>query len=116
MSEETNVNDVVAKVALGQADAGIVYKSDVPAAYQSKVQVIDDPSQCERPCQIPNRGSQQFVERSTGAEFHKLRYLSCGSGNSAELRFHHSTDFAEHNHRYCHLSHDIAEYDCCAAT
>jgi len=76
VSEETNVNDVVAKVALGQADAGIVYKSDVPAAYQSKVQVIAISSQCERPCPIPNRGSQQFVERSTGAEFHKLCYLS----------------------------------------
>jgi molybdate transport system substrate-binding protein len=43
VSQETNVNDVVAKVALGQADAGLVYKSDVPAAYQSKVQVITIP-------------------------------------------------------------------------
>ncbi|HYC20737.1 MAG TPA: molybdate ABC transporter substrate-binding protein [Candidatus Bathyarchaeia archaeon] len=43
VSEEVNVNDVVTKVALGQADAGIVYKSDVPAAYQSKVTVIQIP-------------------------------------------------------------------------
>jgi molybdate transport system substrate-binding protein len=43
VSQETNVNDVVTKVALGQADAGLVYKSDVPAAYQSKVQVITLP-------------------------------------------------------------------------
>ena len=43
VSQETNVNDVVTKVALGQADAGLVYKSDVPAAYQSKVQVITIP-------------------------------------------------------------------------
>jgi molybdate transport system substrate-binding protein len=44
VSQETNVNDVVTKVALGQADVGLVYKSDVPAAYQSKVQVITIPN------------------------------------------------------------------------
>jgi molybdate transport system substrate-binding protein len=53
VSEETNVNDVVAKVALGQADAGIVYKSDVPAAYQSKVQVIAIPHSVNVLAQYP---------------------------------------------------------------
>jgi molybdate transport system substrate-binding protein len=43
VSEETNVNDVVVKVALGEADAGIVYKSQVPTAYLSKVEVITIP-------------------------------------------------------------------------
>lgn len=43
VSTETQVNDVVVKVALGEADAGIVYKSQVPPAYQSKVQVIAIP-------------------------------------------------------------------------
>jgi len=43
VSTETQVNDVVVKVALGEADAGIVYKSQVPPAYQSKVQVITIP-------------------------------------------------------------------------
>ena len=56
VSQEVNVNDVVTKVALGQADAGIVYKSDVPAAYQSKVTVIDDPSQRKRPCHNTQSG------------------------------------------------------------
>jgi molybdate transport system substrate-binding protein len=44
VSEEANVNDVVVKVALGEADAGIVYKSDVPAAYQSQVKFIAIPN------------------------------------------------------------------------
>jgi molybdate transport system substrate-binding protein len=43
VSTETQVNDVVVKVALGEADAGIVYKSQVPPAYQSKVQTITIP-------------------------------------------------------------------------
>jgi molybdate transport system substrate-binding protein len=43
VSTESQVNDVVVKVALGEADAGIVYKSQVPPAYQSKVQVITIP-------------------------------------------------------------------------
>ncbi|MFZ1020183.1 MAG: molybdate ABC transporter substrate-binding protein [Halobacteriota archaeon] len=44
VSEEAMVNSVVAKVALGEADAGVVTKADVPAAYQSKVQVITVPN------------------------------------------------------------------------
>ncbi len=43
VSEETNVNDVVVKVALGQGDAGVVYVSDVPAAYKDKVKTITIP-------------------------------------------------------------------------
>ena len=53
VSQEVNVNDVVTKVALGQADAGIVYKSDVPAAYQSKVQVIPIPHSVNVLAQYP---------------------------------------------------------------
>jgi len=43
VSTETDVNAIVAKVALGQADAGVVTKADVPAAYQSKVETITIP-------------------------------------------------------------------------
>lgn len=53
VSRETNVNDVVTKVAVGQADAGMVYKSDVPAAYQSKVQVITIPDSVNVLAQYP---------------------------------------------------------------
>lgn len=43
VSYEENVKAVLAKVALGEADAGIVYTSDLHGAYGEKVGVIDIP-------------------------------------------------------------------------
>jgi molybdate transport system substrate-binding protein len=43
VSEETNVRQVVAKVQLGEADAGIVYSSDVTPAVRGAVQVLAIP-------------------------------------------------------------------------
>ena len=53
VSTETDVNAIVAKVALGQADVGIVTKADVPAAYQSKVQTITIPHSVNVLAQYP---------------------------------------------------------------
>jgi molybdate transport system substrate-binding protein len=44
---------VVVKVALGQGDAGIVYISDVPAAYKDKVTVIKIPNSVNIIAQYP---------------------------------------------------------------
>jgi molybdate transport system substrate-binding protein len=43
VSEETNVKQVVAKVQLGEADAGIVYSSDVTPAGRGAVQMLAIP-------------------------------------------------------------------------
>lgn len=44
VSQEENVKAVVAKVQLGEADAGIVYRSDVTRAVARRVTVIDVPT------------------------------------------------------------------------
>jgi molybdate transport system substrate-binding protein len=43
VSEEENVKSVLVKVQLGEADAGIVYRSDVTAANASALRTIEIP-------------------------------------------------------------------------
>lgn len=45
VSNETNVNYIVSKIALGEADAGIAYKSDVTAGMAAKITKIEIPDE-----------------------------------------------------------------------
>jgi molybdate transport system substrate-binding protein len=45
VSEEDNVRQVVAKIALGEADAGIVYQSDVTSDVAEEVRAIEIPDE-----------------------------------------------------------------------
>lgn len=44
VSEETNVRQIVARIILGEADAGIVYRTDVTPDIAEQVQIIELPS------------------------------------------------------------------------
>lgn len=45
VSEETNVRQVVAKVQLGEADAGVVYVSDITRAGRGDIRMVEVPAQ-----------------------------------------------------------------------
>jgi molybdate transport system substrate-binding protein len=74
-SRETSVRAVLAKVALGEADAGVVYATD--AAASAKVRVIDVPARynvvAEYPIAVVTRGpagdiARAFVDRVRGVD------------------------------------------------
>jgi len=71
VSEEANVRQVVAKVQLGEADAGIVYASDVTPAVRSALKVIDIPDRLNVIARYPiavvtgapnEAGARAFIE------------------------------------------------------
>ena len=53
-NEEDNAS-VVAKIAAGEGDAGIVYESDISAAAGNDVAAVDDPRRRERDRHLPDR-------------------------------------------------------------
>jgi molybdate transport system substrate-binding protein len=77
VSEEENVKAVVAKVQLGEADAGIVYRSDVTRSVAGKVRVLEIPDEYNVTASYPvailkaahNPGAARaFVELLLGSE------------------------------------------------
>lgn len=76
VSHETNVRGVLAKVALGEADAGIVYVTDAMTE-RDKVRPVDIPADCNPRADYPaavvsatrhKRAAADFIHFLTGAE------------------------------------------------
>lgn len=77
VSEEENVKGVVAKVQLGEADAGIVYRSDVTPGLAARLRVLDIPAAANVVASYPivelgasgaPATARAFVELVRGAE------------------------------------------------
>ncbi len=84
-SNELNVKDVVAKVQLGEADAGIVYKTDASSADQSKVTTIDIPDQYNILAQYPI-GVVKGASNSNGANAF-IQYLLSPAGQAVMNKY-----------------------------
>jgi molybdate transport system substrate-binding protein len=95
VSQEDNVKAVIQKVQLGEADAGIVYRTDVTTAVASKVKLIDIPNNFNVIAQYPiaviknsthATEAQDFVQYilspSGQAELEKFRFISAANSGS----------------------------------
>lgn len=85
VSEETMANDVVAKVALGEVDAGIIYKSDVPTAYMGKVQTISVPHSVNVLAQYPIGVVSSSPNAQLAQRF--INYVTSPAGQAILLKY-----------------------------
>ena len=79
VSEEPNVRNVVQKVALGEVDAGIVYKTDVPAAQAAgDVRVIQIPTEANVVARYPIATLRDSTDAALAQEF--IRFVLSDAG------------------------------------
>jgi molybdate transport system substrate-binding protein len=84
VSEETNVKQVAAKVQLGEADAGIVYSTDVTQAIRSAVRVIDIPPEFNVIAKYPITAVKGTRNESGGRAF--IEYVLSPAGQAILTR------------------------------
>jgi molybdate transport system substrate-binding protein len=77
-SSELNVKDVLSKVVLNEADAGVVYKTDVNEANKEKVDMIEDTAFNELKVQYPVALLKSSKNKDVAKEF--VDYIVEGKG------------------------------------
>jgi len=80
VSREPNVNNVVTKVALGEADAGFVYQSDVPMKQQAQVDKIIIPDMYNVVAQYPIGVLKQAKDPVLAQDF--VNYVTSPAGQA----------------------------------
>ncbi|GFZ29727.1 molybdate ABC transporter substrate-binding protein [Clostridium zeae] len=77
-SNELNVKDVLAKVVLGEADAGVVYKTDINEANKDKVDIVETSEFNNLIVQYPISKLKTSKNKEEAEEF--ITYLTEGKG------------------------------------
>ena len=80
VSEEDNVRQVAAKVALGEADAGVVYSSDVTPDIAAKVVRIDVPDEYNTLAEYPIARVTGSADPQLGWQF--IRFVRSTAGQA----------------------------------
>ncbi|MBW7885885.1 MAG: molybdate ABC transporter substrate-binding protein [Caldilineaceae bacterium] len=87
VSYENNVRTVLAKVVLGEADAGIVYSSDVTGEERNRVQIIDIPDALNVVASYPVAPLQDSAHPELAAAFVDYLRSARGQATLAEYGF-----------------------------
>jgi len=83
-SEEPNVKGIVAKVHLGEADAGVCYASDVTPAIRSEITVVDIPDEVNVIGDYPIAVLKSSAQKALAREFMAFILSDKGQGLLAE--------------------------------
>ncbi len=85
ISYETDVKQVLSKVGLGEADAGIVYTSDATGDSGAQVNHIDIPVELADHRHLPHRRNQGLQTSRCGERVHRLRLHQRGTGGACQV-------------------------------
>ena len=85
VSQEENVTNVVNKVQLDEADAGIVYRTDVTAANASKVKLIDIPDEFNVVAQYPIAVVKNSAHTTQAQAF--VQYILSSDGKAVLTKY-----------------------------
>ncbi len=86
VSQEDNVKAVVQKVELGEADAGIVYRTDVTTSAASKVTVIDIPDALNVIAEYPIAVTKNAPHATDAQAF--VQCILSGDGQAVLAKYH----------------------------
>jgi molybdate transport system substrate-binding protein len=87
VSKEQNVKQVVAKVALGEADAGFVYVSDVIPSVAQDLRVLEIPERFNVRADYPVAVMKQAPHREVARQFVQFLLSDKGQALLSEYRF-----------------------------